>query len=195
MMQKAAISIEGGQALTLPSVCAKTGVPTDGTIRQVFAHVPGWPLLLIFWGFLPFVIAAGFARRKVTVDLPISNEARRRIRMVDVGMSVGLVLAVGLLIAAVAFRAAWIAVGAGVVVLVTLIAGSAGRRLVWVSGRLDGDVLWLYGVHPTFAHQAGQLARPDLAVRTRTDRWGSAILAVAIVALVALLLLIFLTSR
>ncbi|NIA24585.1 MAG: hypothetical protein GWP04_03350 [Gammaproteobacteria bacterium] len=194
-MHKAAFSIEVGQTPMLPSVCAKTGVPTDGVIRQIFAQVPGWSLLLIFWGIIPFLIAAGFARRKVTVDLPISEQVRRRIHMVDLGSAVGLVVGIGLFAAAAAIGAVELAAGAGVVVLVTLIGGSIARRVVWVSGRLDGDVLWLYGVHPNFARQAGRFARPDLAMRATTDRSGAAILVVGLIAVIAFLLLALLPSR
>ncbi len=80
--------------------------------------------------------------------------------------------------------------GAAGLLLAVLVGGSVARRLVWVSGRLDDDVLWLYGVHPTFAREAGQLASPGLGVRTTTDRWGSIILVVGLLVVAALLILI-----
>ena len=127
----------------LPRLCAKTGVLTETTKRQEFGDIPGWTLLLIFWGLIPFLIAAGFARHKVTVDLPASDDTLRRIRLVDLGSVAELVLGIGLLVSALLTQeGAW--AWAGIVAVVTLVSGAVARRIVWVTGRLDGDVLWLY---------------------------------------------------
>lgn len=187
-MQKAAIQV--GQNPVLPRVCAKTGEPADQTIRQVFADLPGWTFLLILWGFIPFLIAAIFARRKVTVDLPISTQTRHHIAVVNVVSVIATVVGFGLLIVMLVIGEPGLALGAAGLVLAVLVGGSVARRLVWVSGRLDDDVLWLYGVHPTFAREAGQLASPGLGVRTTTDRWGSIILLVGLLVVAALLILI-----
>jgi hypothetical protein len=89
------------------------------------------------------LIAAGFARHKVTVDLPASDDTLRRIRLVDLGSVAELVLGIGLLVSALLTQeGAW--AWAGIVAVVTLVSGAVARRIVWVTGRLDGDVLWLY---------------------------------------------------
>jgi hypothetical protein len=189
-VQKAAIKI--GQTSTFPGVCAKTGVPADRTIRQEFGELPGWTLLLIFWGFIPFLIATGFARRKVTVELPLSARTRRNIAVVDLVSVIGVVVGFGLLLVMWVIGEIGLALGAAGLVVAVLIGGSVARRLVWVSGRLEGDVLWLYGVHPRFAEEAGRLAPPELGVRVATDRWGAVILMVGLVLAAALLILMFL---
>jgi len=161
-MQKAAIKV--GQTPTFPGVCAKTGVPADRTIRQEFAELPGWTLLLIFWGIIPLFIATGFARRKVTVELPLSARTRPNIAVVDLVSAIGVVVAFGLLVAMWVIGEIGWALGAAGLLVAVLVGGSVARRLVWLSGRLDGDVLWLYGVHPTFAQEAGRSAPPELGV-------------------------------
>lgn len=175
----------------LPRMCAKTGVPTETAKSQEFGDIPGWTLLLICWGFIPFLIAAGLARRSVTVDLPASGETLRRIRGVDLGSVAGLALGVGLLVLALLTREAAWAWGGITVVLVALISGAVGRRVVWVTGRLDGDVLWLYGVDPSFAQEVEPLAPRNLGTIRSTGRWMTVLLAVAVVALGVLLFLAF----
>jgi hypothetical protein len=175
----------------LPRLCAKTGVPTETAKSQEFADIPGWTLLLIFWGLIPFLIAAGFARRKVRVTLPASADTLRRIRFVDLGSVAGLALGVGLLMSALLTdESAW-AWGGITVALVTLLGGAVTRRVVWVSGRLDGDVLRLYGVHPLFAREVEPLAPRSHGTVRSTRRWTTVLLVVAVVVLGVVLFLAF----
>jgi hypothetical protein len=172
-------------------LCAKTGVPTETAKSQEFADIPGWTLLLIFWGLIPFLIAAGFARRKVRVTLPASADTLRRIRFVDLGSVAGLALGVGLLMSALLTdESAW-AWGGITVALVTLLGGAVTRRVVWVSGRLDGDVLRLYGVHPLFAREVEPLAPRSHGTVRSTRRWTTVLLVVAVVVLGVVLFLAF----
>jgi hypothetical protein len=186
-MARAAIGV--GQTDDLPGICVKTGVPTTRTRSQEFAEVPGWTLLLIFWGVIPFLIAAGLARRKVNVDLPATEETLRSTRRVDRGSILGLVLVVGLLAAAWITRETGLVIAAAALLLVTLFGSSIARRLVWVTGRLEDDVLWLYGVHPTFAREVEQLAPRDLEARIRKNRW---LVVVSVIAVLVLAILVIL---
>ena len=169
----------------------QTGVPTETAKSQEFGDIPGWTLLLFFWGLIPFLIAAGFARRKVTVELPASDGTLRRIRRVDLGSGAGLVLGIGLLVAALFTEESGWALGGITVALVTLVSGAVVRRIVWVTGRLDGDVLWLYGVHPSFAREVEPLAPLNLETIRSTRRWTTVLLVVAVVALGVVLFLAF----
>ncbi|GEM_PF-1650093 len=175
----------------LPRLCAKTGVPTETTKRHEFGDIPGWTWLLIFWGLIPFLIAAGFARHKVTADLPASDDTLRRIRLVDLGSVAGLVLGIGLLVSALLTEESAWAWGGIAVALVTLVSGAGARRIVWVTGRLDGNVLWLYGVHPSFVQEAEHLAPPDHAAIRSTNRRTTVLLVVALVVLGVVLFLAF----
>lgn len=176
----------------LPALCVKTGVPARTSRSQEFGDIPGWTLLLIFWGVIPFLIAAGFARRKVTVELPASEDTSRRTRLVDLGSVSGLVLGIGLLVTALLTgMSAWAWLGITLAV-VTLVAGAVGRHVVWVSGRLEGEVLWLYGVDPSFAQAVEPLA-PSAPGTDRPDlRWMPVLLAAAVF---VLLLLFWLSPR
>lgn len=148
------VAIDARQLDSLPDLCVKTGEPTGSIRRQDFADIPGWTLLLIFWGVIPFLIAAAFARRRIGVDLPASEETLRRIRLVDSGAVAGLVLAIGLLVVGWVSQGAVFAWAGIAVALITLVAAAVARGMSWVSGRLDDEILWLYGVHPAFADQA-----------------------------------------
>jgi hypothetical protein len=188
----ATVAIDIRKLDELPALCVKTGVPTNTSRSQGFGDIPGWTLLLIFWGVIPFLIAAGFARRKVTVELPVSEDTLRRTRLVDLGSISGLVLGIGLLVTALLTgTSAWAWLGitlAGV----TLVAGAVGRHLVWVSGRLEGEVLWLYGVDPSFA-QAVEPLTPSAPGADRPDMpWMPVLLAAA---LLMLLLFFWLSPR
>jgi len=185
----ATVAIDTRQLGELPNLCVKTGEPTGTTRRQDFADIPGWTLLLIFWGLIPFFIAAGFARRKITVGLPANAQTLRRIRTVDRGAVAGLVVGIGLLVTALVSQEAAFAWAGITVALTTLVAAAGARRVVWVTGRLDGEILWLYGVHPGFAEDAQALAPPDLAQRLSTRRWATGLLVVALIALGVLIFL------
>jgi hypothetical protein len=130
----ARVAIDSRHLNELPNLCVKTGEPTGTTGRQDFADIPGWTLLLIFWGVVPFLIAAGLARRKITVELPASEETLRHIRRVELAAVAGLVVGVGLLIAAVVSQESGFAWSGIAVVLITLLAATGGRNVVWVTG-------------------------------------------------------------
>ena len=174
----------------LPGFCVKTGEPTRTTRQQDFADIPGWTLLLIFWGLIPFLLAAGFARRKITVDLPASEKTLRRVRAVDIGAVAGLVLGIGLLVISLVSEEAASAWAGIAVALLTLVAAAVARQVVWVTGRLEGEALWLYGVHLGFTEKAQALAPPDLAHRLSTRRWATGFLVAAVIALILVFLFV-----
>lgn len=174
----------------LPNICVKTGEPAEGARRQEFGDIPGWTLLLIFWGLIPFLIAAGLARRQVTAEIPATDQVLRRIRLVDFSAIAGLVLAIGLLITTwptqeAAF--AWIGIG---VAVATLLGGALARRMVWVTGQLDGDTLRLYGVAPSFAHEVEALG-PETAEKKSRSRVATGLLIAAVITLGILFFLTF----
>jgi len=165
----------------IPAICAKTAVPTEKVRSQEFGDIPGWTLFLIFWGLIPFLIASGFARRKLKVDIPVSADILRRIQMVDLGSIGGLVLGVGLIVTAILTQdGVWAWVGLAFAVLFLLV-GAIARHMVWVSGRLEKDVLWLYGLHPAFAEALEPLA--PAGVKPTDPRWAVMLLGGAIVLL------------
>lgn len=187
----AAVPIATENLDSLPDTCIKTGTEAERARRQEFADIPGWTLLLIFWGLIPFLIAAGFARRKVTVDLPATDQVLRRIRMVDFSAIGGLVLAIGLLVTTWPTQeGAFVWIGLAVAVL-TLLGGAVARRMVWVTGRLDGETLWLYGVASDFARDVETLAPKNLDQNASRKRVAAALLIGAVVVLGVLFFLTF----
>jgi hypothetical protein len=67
------------EAGTLPPVCAKTGVPTDGYTKIRFSSAPPWTWILLLFGILPFLIAQHFATVRVEGIVPMSDVAQRRV--------------------------------------------------------------------------------------------------------------------
>jgi uncharacterized protein HemX len=60
-----------------------------------------------------------------------------------------------------------------------------------VTGRLDGDVLWLYGIHPSFAQEATPLAPRDVGERASANRLATLLLIAAVLVLGVILFLTF----
>lgn len=135
----------------LPDLCVKKGIQAETTKREEFGNIPDWPLLIASWDIAPVLIQAIFTRRRLWVDLPVSKTALRQFRLAEAIRLVGLLLGVSLLVASLLISERALTWAGGLVFLISLIGGVAARRLYWVSGRLKGDVLWLYGVHPSFS--------------------------------------------
>jgi hypothetical protein len=66
----------------LPDICVKTGVPTKQRVAFQALDQPAWVgLIWLFGGFLAFLIARSYTTQRLTVALPLSEDAlngRRR---------------------------------------------------------------------------------------------------------------------
>jgi len=99
-MATARARIEDCERGALPPICVKTGLPAEVTQTVVIGRTPNWPLLLIIFGFIPFVIASLLATERVRAVVPFSAVAARRIRRTRtagfallVGIPLGVVVA------------------------------------------------------------------------------------------------------
>ena len=136
----------------LPAVCAKTGDPCDGLVRDTLRVVPAWVAALVYAGVVPFLILRLYASRRVEAKLPIAPARVRRIRGLVRGAWIAMVVGAAGLASAI--------FGAGAIGVVALLAGLvAYLAIVFV-----GDLLWLGAiasrrtdvviltrVHPEFA--------------------------------------------
>ena len=157
-MARAPVRVDDLERGDLPAVCAKTGVPCDGLVRDTLRVVPAWVAALVYALVVPFLILRLYMSRRVEAKLPIAPARVTRIR--------GLV------------RAAWVAMvvgaaglastifGAGVIGVLALLAGIGAYlaivfvgNMLWV-GAISSrrpDVVILTRVHPEFARAlAGQ---------------------------------------
>ncbi|MBJ7596413.1 MAG: hypothetical protein JF886_16420, partial [Candidatus Dormibacteraeota bacterium] len=73
--------------------CALTGEATSGLDQVRYRTTPRWVVLLIFFGFVPFLVAWLLTRRVASGVLPLSPGATRRLAvhyMVSLGVCVGI---------------------------------------------------------------------------------------------------------
>jgi hypothetical protein len=149
---EAAARVDDLERGDLPAVCAKTGVPCDGLVKDTLRVVPRWVSALAILLIVPYYLARPYTSRKIEVKLPIAPDRLDRIRrMVRFAW-------VALAAAAAGFMASLF--GAGAVGGVALLAGLAAYVVIiysgdrmWVGARPagDDDVVILTRVHPTFS--------------------------------------------
>jgi hypothetical protein len=149
---EATVRVEDLEEGYLPAVCAKTGVPCDGLVKDTLRVVPRWVSALAILLIVPYYLARPYTSRKIEAKLPIAPERLDRIRrMVKLAW-------VALALAAAGFMAALFGSGAvgGAALLAGLVAYVviiySGDRM-WVGARptkQDGVVV-LTRVHPAFA--------------------------------------------
>jgi len=77
---KATASVEDLESGHLPDVCAKTGLHADGFTTIQVSDIPGWTIILLFFGIWPFLIALYFAPRRIKGRVPMSGLALQRLR-------------------------------------------------------------------------------------------------------------------
>ena len=136
----------------LPAICAKTGEPCVGLVKDTLWVVPRWVSVLAVFAIVPYYVGRMFSSRRIEVTLPIAPSRLQWIRRFVRAAWVALVVAAAGLASAV--------FGAGVVGVAALIAGVAAYVLIvfagdhiWVGARPthSRDVVILTRVHPDFA--------------------------------------------
>ena len=136
----------------LPPVCAKTGVPTDGSTKIRFSSAPTWTWILLLFGIFPFLIAQYFATVHVEGIVPMSDVAQRRVTVFN-RLFIGLV-ALGAVAIAVGFaldtEAALILLGLAMMIAAVFVMFLALPFLL-PSGAVVGEWVQLSFVHERFA--------------------------------------------
>jgi hypothetical protein len=136
--------------VALPAICVKTGLPTEDVAAVRGSASPQWTGVMIFFGFLAWVIALFMTGRRYALVVPLREDVFRRHRalgrasvvQVVVGLLVGVAMALSDSPVAVGFLA--VAVGGVVLGLVNEWVNSFGVRL-----SPDGALV-LTRVHPRF---------------------------------------------
>ena len=149
-MARASATVEDLKAGRLPRICAKTGEPADGSVPIEFTSTPGWTLILLLFGIIPFFIAQAFTTVRVVGLVPMSEVARRRKQAFDWASAGFLLLSVAVLAIGVATHMAVVLTGAGMVIATALFV-LFGKPFVVPSGELAGDWVRLSFVDRRFA--------------------------------------------
>jgi hypothetical protein len=138
------------EAGSLPPVCAKTGGPADGFTKVEFSSTPGWMLILLLFGIIPFLIAQAFASVRVDGLIPLSTIAQRRITMFN-RLFVGLVvLSLGVIVLGFMTEQGLILWGLAML-LGAIIVMLIGRAFVLPSGQVKDEWVRLSFVDVRFA--------------------------------------------
>ena len=157
-MALAAARVEDLERGDLPAICAKTGEPCVGLVKDTLWVVPRWVHPLVAFAVVPYFVARMFAARRIEVTLPIAPSRLQWIRHFVRAAWIALVLAAAGLAAAL--------FGAGVVGVVALVFGIAAYVLIvyvgdhiWVGARPthSTDVVILTRVHPEFARAVADM--------------------------------------
>jgi len=157
-MAVAAARVDDLERGDLPAVCAKTGEPCPGLVKDTLRVVPRWVSASAVLAIVPYYVARFYVSRRVEAKLPIADGRLARIRRFVRAAWVALVIAAAGLAAAL--------FGAGAVGLVALALGVFAYVLIvylgdqmWVGARPSRrpDVVILTRVHPAFAHALGEL--------------------------------------
>jgi hypothetical protein len=151
-MARAAVRVDDLEHGHLPAVCAKTGAPCDGLVRDSLRVVPAWVAALVYAGVVPFLILRLYFSRRVEAKIPIAPNRVEVIRRLVRAAWVAMVVAAAGLASAV--------FGAGAVGVLALLVGGVAYvgilfvgDLLWVGAVAapDPDVVILTRVHPEFA--------------------------------------------
>jgi hypothetical protein len=150
-MAKVWVALDRFERGDFPDVCAKTGEAAEYVGRVEAKQTPEWPCLLLFFGILPYLIAASFSTDRTEGDVPFSARAVRRVQRLTWVRRSAALLALGLGIAGLALESAgFMVAGLSLAIAygVMLVVGA-----VWsVGGRLDrrAGAVQLTGVHEGF---------------------------------------------
>jgi hypothetical protein len=145
----------------LPAVCAKTGVPCAGLVRDSLRVVPRWVSALAILLIVPYYLARPYASRTIEAKLPIAPDRVELIRrMVRIAWVAVVVAAAGLM--ASLFGAGAVGVGALLLGLTAYIVVIYVGDRMWVGARPSGrdDVVILTRVHPAFVAALAERASP-----------------------------------
>ena len=151
-MARAPVRVDDLERGDLPMVCAKTGVPCDGLVKDRLRVVPAWVAALVYAGVVPFLILRLYLSTRVEAKLPIAparvQRIRRLVRVAWIAMVLG---AAGLV--SVIFGAGAVGVLALIVGLVAYLVVMLVGDLLWVGAIASRrpDVVILTRVHPAFA--------------------------------------------
>lgn len=136
----------------LPAICAKTGEPCVGLVKDTLWAVPRWVSASAAFAIVPYYLGRRWVGRRLEVTLPIARSRLQWIRRFVRAAWIALVVAAAGL-AATLFGAGMIGVAALTVGVVAYVSIVYGGDHIWVGARPSHkpDVVLLTRVHPDFA--------------------------------------------
>jgi hypothetical protein len=152
VVAEAAARVDDLERGELPAVCAKSGVPCDGLVKDTLRVVPRWVSALAILLIVPYYLARPYTSRKIEARLPVAPDRieliRRMVRIAWVALVVAAAGLMASLFGAGAVGGAALLLGLAAYVVIVY----AGDRM-WVGARPCGrdDLVILTRVHPAFA--------------------------------------------
>jgi len=154
IMASASATLEDFAAGDLPRICVKSGVETRSFTNIRITSAPGWTWILILFGILPFIIVRYFFAKSAAGRVPVSEEVGRRVRNTQWILLAAFLAGVALIVVGI-FGGVYMAEGGFVLAVIALVILEGFRGTWWISGRVVGKDVWLYGVHADFARALG----------------------------------------
>ncbi len=144
------------QPLLLPSICVKTGEPTEDVLRVRGSAAPEWTTVMIVFGLLAWLAAQTMSSRRYNIVLPFDSAVLKRYRQWR--------------------RAAWSCAGLGVVL--TVVAAGLASDYASIPLLIALLVAVAMGVGNEWANSVGvRLSREGSLVLTRVHpRFAAAVL-------------------
>ena len=137
----------------LPDRCVKCNSPASGYGKRLRLawHSP-LAFLALLGGLLPYIIVALILTKRLTVYVGVCPRHRRRRWAGIVAGWLGFILGFLLCVVGASARAptgAWAFVMGMVMILLSLVAGIVGSRIVWPK-RIGDNLAWIKGVDPEY---------------------------------------------
>jgi hypothetical protein len=157
-MAVAAARVDDLERGDLPAICAKTGEPCVGLVKDTLWVVPRWVSALAVFAIVPYYVVRLVTARRIEVTLPIAPSRLQWIRRFVRAAWIALVVAAAGLAASV-FGAGMIGVAALVVGLAVYVSIVYAGDHIWVGARPTHrrEVVILTRVHPEFARAVSDM--------------------------------------
>ena len=174
-MAMAAARVDDLESGDLPAICAKTGEPCVGLVKDTLWVVPRWVSALAAFAIVPYYVVRMAVSRRIEVTLPIAPSRLLWIRRFVRAAWVALVFAAAGLAAAV-FGAGMIGVSALIIGIAAYVGIVYAGDHIWVGARPthSREVVILTRVHPDFAQAVDDMyaerADEDNALGLPVDR-------------------------
>ena len=130
---------------SMPPRCVKCNKPADTVWTKKLSYNHPAVYLLLIINVLVLVIVAAFTSKKATIDIPVCDSHRSRIKRAIAMSWFGCLGGIALIFCAIAMENGVMGIAGGIALLVGAVVGIARGRLVYAS-KIDKEHVWMKGI-------------------------------------------------